>query len=181
MDPVTHLAVVRGPGRGQAQADRRDFQARKAGEDFAVLAAQYSEDPGSKDKGGELPPFSHGEMVPQFEAAAFSMKTNTVSDVVTADYGFHIIKLIDKTPAEKVPYAKVADKIKDFLVQQKTEKLAPVYLADLTKAADVEILDPDLKAAAAAELLPPRPMRRRGHPEMGGACQGPGNAILETL
>ena len=125
----------------------------KAGEDFATLAQQYSEDPGSKVKGGELPPFSHGEMVPQFEAAAFSMQTNTVSDVVTTDYGFHIIKLLDKTPAEKVPFAKVLDKIKEFLVQQKTQKLAPAYLAGLTKAADVQILDPDLKAAAAAAAL----------------------------
>jgi peptidyl-prolyl cis-trans isomerase C len=125
----------------------------KAGEDFATLATQYSEDPGSKTKGGELPPFSHGEMVPQFEAAAFSMQTNTVSDVVTTDYGFHIIKLLDKTPAETIPYAKVADKIKEFLVQQKTQKLAPAYLAGLTKAADVEILDADLKAAAAAAAL----------------------------
>ena len=45
----------------------------QAGEDFAVLATQYSEDPGSKDKGGELPPFRRGQMVPEFEAAAFSM------------------------------------------------------------------------------------------------------------
>ena len=58
--------------------------------------------------------------------------------------------MLDKTPAKQVPYAKVADKIKDYLVQQKTEKLAPAYLAGLTKAADVEILDADLKAAAAA-------------------------------
>ena len=52
-----------------------------------------------------------------------------------------------------MPYAKVADKIKDFLMQQKTQKLAPAYLAGLTKAADVEILDADLKAAAAAAAL----------------------------
>jgi peptidyl-prolyl cis-trans isomerase C len=122
----------------------------KAGEDFAALATQYSEDPGSKDKGGELPPFSHGEMVPQFEAAAFSMKTNTISDVVTTDYGYHIIKLLDKIPAQTVPLADVSDKIKDFLMQQQTQKLAPAYLENLKKNADVEILDPDLKAAAAA-------------------------------
>src|ERR1017187_3065483 len=137
----------------------------KAGEDFATLAQQYSEDPGSKVKGGELPPFSHGEMVPQFEAAAFSMQTNTVSDVVTTDYGFHIIKLLDKTPAEKVPYAKVADKIKEFLVQQKTQKLAPAYLAGLTRAADVEILHPDLKAAAAAAALAAATNAPAGVPE----------------
>jgi len=150
MDPTTHAPLT----ADQVAAKRKqidDILKRvKAGEDFATLATQYSEDPGSKTKGGELPPFSHGEMVPQFEAAAFSMQTNTVSDVVTTDYGFHIIKLLDKTPAEKVPFAKVTEKIRDFLIQQKTQEKAPEYLAGLMKAADVEILDPDLKAAAAA-------------------------------
>ena len=150
MDPATRSPLP----ADQLQAKRKQIEdilkRVKAGEDFATLAEQYSEDPGSKAKGGELPPFSHGEMVPQLEAAAFSMQTNTVSDVVTTDYGFHIIKLLDKTPAQKVDYAKVADKIKDFLIQQKTQKLAPAYLAGLSKAANVEILNPDLKAAAAA-------------------------------
>jgi len=149
----------------QIQAKRKqidDLLKRvKAGEDFATLAGQYSEDPGSKLKGGELPPFSHGEMVPEFEAAAFSMATNTVSDVVTTAYGFHIIKLLDKAPAkklaltDKVPMTDttIADRIKEVLVQQKTAKLAPAYLAGLNKAAGVEILDADLKAAAAAAAL----------------------------
>ena len=150
IDPTTHAPLT----ADQIAAKRKQIddilKRARAGEDFTVLATQYSEDPGSKDKGGELPPFGHGEMVPQFEAAAFSMKTNTLSDVVTTDYGFHIIKLLDITPAQKVPFAKVADKITDYLLQQKTEKLAPVYLAGLSKAAGVQILDPDLKAAAAA-------------------------------
>jgi peptidyl-prolyl cis-trans isomerase C len=119
------------------------------GEDFALLAKQYSEDPGSKDKGGEYT-FPKGQMVPEFEAAAFSLQTNQVSDVVTTQFGYHIIKLYEKIPAQTIAYAKVADKIKDYLVSQKTEKLAPAYLDGLQKAADVEILDPDLKAAAAA-------------------------------
>ncbi len=89
-------------------------------------------------------------MVPQFEAAAFSMPTNTVSDVITTDFGFHIIKVLDKAPAQKIAFATVSDKIKDYLLQQKTQKLAPPYLTALSKSADVEILDPELKAAAAA-------------------------------
>jgi peptidyl-prolyl cis-trans isomerase C len=119
------------------------------GEDFALLASQYSEDPGSKDKGGEYT-FPKGQMVPEFEAAAFSLQTNQISDVVTTQFGYHIIKLYQKIPAQTIAYAKVADKIKDYLSQQKTEKLAPAYLDNLAKTADVEILDPDLKAAAAA-------------------------------
>jgi parvulin-like peptidyl-prolyl isomerase len=132
----------------------------KAGEDFATLAEQYSEDPSSKTKGGELPEFPRGAqgIPPELESAAFSLNatTNQISDVITLpDVGYDIIKLLDKTPAQKVDYAKVADKIKDFLVQQKTQKLAPAYLAGLSKAADVEILDADLKAAAAAATNAP--------------------------
>jgi len=65
-------------------------------------------------------------------------------------YGYGIIKLLDKTPAKKVDYATVAPKIKDYLLQQEIEKLAPAYLEKLEKAADVQILDAGLKAAAAA-------------------------------
>src|SRR5260370_23096101 len=70
------------------------------GEDFAKLAKEYSEDPGSKDKGGEYT-FPRGQMVPEFEAAAFSLKTNQVSDVVTTQFGYHIIKLSEKLPPKK--------------------------------------------------------------------------------
>ena len=149
MDPVARAPL----SVDQQQAKRKqidDLLKRiQGGADFAALAKQYSEDPGSKDNGGELPAFSRGQMVPEFEAAAFSLTNNQVSAVVTTTYGYHIIKLIDKTPAKKVGYATVAARIKDFLTQQKIEKLAPAYLDKLKKEAGVEIMDADLKAAAA--------------------------------
>ncbi len=89
----------------------------RAGEDFAKLAKKYSEDPGSKDKGGELPPFARASadpqhaMVPEFEAAAFSLETNQISDVVTSVYGYQIIKLIQKIPAKTMPFTEAAPKI----------------------------------------------------------------------
>jgi peptidyl-prolyl cis-trans isomerase C len=150
MDPTTRTPLPDDQMKIKRQQIEDILKRVKAGEDFATLATQYSEDPGSKSKGGELPPFSRGEMVPEFEAAAFSMATNTVSDVVTTTYGYHIIKLLDKTPAQKVDFTKVEARIKDFLVQQKTSKLAPPFLDKLKTSAGVEILDPDLKAAAAA-------------------------------
>src|SRR5262249_10782082 len=73
------------------------------GEDFAKLAKENSEDPGSKDKGGEYT-FPRGQMVPEFEGAAFSLKTNQVSDIITTSYGYHIIKLLDRIPAKKEPF-----------------------------------------------------------------------------
>jgi parvulin-like peptidyl-prolyl isomerase len=158
MDPVTRAPLP----ADQQQAKRKqidDLLKRiRGGADFAALAKQYSEDPGSKDNGGEMPAFPRGQMAPEFEAAAFSLTNNQVSDVIMTAYGYHIIKLLDKTPAKKLTLTDkvllgdvtVAAKIKDFLTQQKTEKLAPAYLEKLRKAADVQILDADLKAAAAA-------------------------------
>ena len=117
----------------------------RAGEDFAKLAKEYSEDPGSKDKGGEYR-FPRGQMVPEFEAAAFSLSTNQVSDIVTTRYGYHIIKLSEKIPAKKVDYEKALPDIKEGLTQQELQKQFPDYVAKLKKEANVEILDEKLKA-----------------------------------
>jgi peptidyl-prolyl cis-trans isomerase C len=158
IDPVTRAPLA----ADQQQAKRKqidDLLKRiRGGADFAALARQYSEDPASKDKGGELPPLPRDQMGTELAAAAFSMTNNQVSDVITTVYGYHIIKLLDKTPAKKLALTDkipstdiiIADRIKEFLTQQKTIKLAPAYLAKLEKDADVQILDADLKAAAAA-------------------------------
>jgi parvulin-like peptidyl-prolyl isomerase len=150
MDPVTRTPL----SADLQQAKRKqidDLLKRiRGGADFAALAKQYSEDPGSKDNGGELPPFARGQMVPEFEAAAFSLTNNQVSDVITSSYGYHIIKQTGRTPAKKVEFATISDKIKNYLTQQKIEKLAPAYMDKLQKDADVQIPDADLKAAVAA-------------------------------
>jgi peptidyl-prolyl cis-trans isomerase C len=141
----------------------------RAGEDFATLAKEYSEDPGSKANGGELPPFARASvdpqhaMVPEFEAAAFSLTNNQISDVVTTQYGYHIIQLLDKTPARKLALndklpssdATLADEIKNFLTGQKLQELAPAYIEKLSKSPDVEILDPALKALVSTQTSPP--------------------------
>ncbi|MCQ6359281.1 peptidylprolyl isomerase, partial [Bacillus cereus] len=59
------------------------------GEDFAALAKQYSEDPGSKEKGGELPEFGPGQMDPKFEEAAYKLEAGQVSDPIKSSYGYH--------------------------------------------------------------------------------------------
>jgi parvulin-like peptidyl-prolyl isomerase len=134
----------------------------KAGEDFGALAKQYSEDPGSKENNGELPEFPRGQMVPEFEAAAFSLTSNQISDVITTAYGFHIIKMLEKKGAKKVDYATAAADIKEGLGRMKIAKVAPTYIKNLRTEYKVEILDPGLKAmdqaaqdaAAAAPVAP---------------------------
>ena len=120
----------------------------KGGGDFAALAKQYSEDPGSKENGGELPEFPRGQMVPEFEAAAFALNKDQVSDIVTSAFGFHIIKMMDKTAAKKIDYATVSADLKEGLGRQKIAKLAPDYVKKLRANSKMEILDPALKAAS---------------------------------
>ncbi len=130
----------------------------RAGEDFAKLAKENSDDPGSKDKGGEYQ-FARGQMVPEFETAAFSLKTNQISDIVTTTYGYHIIKLSEKVPAKKMELAKVAPDIKEYLKQQqmqKHQKELQDYLDKLKKDSGVEILDENLKAKQTANNEAPR-------------------------
>lgn len=132
----------------------------RAGEDFAKLAKEYSEDPGSKDKGGEYT-FPRGQMVAEFEAAAFALSPGQVSDVVTTQFGYHVIKVLDKIPAKKVEFAKMSSEIKEYLAQQAVGKQLPEYLVQLKKDAGIQILDEKLKAeqdAVAGTGMPP------GHP-----------------
>jgi parvulin-like peptidyl-prolyl isomerase len=160
MDPTTRAPLPDDQVAAKHKQIDDLLKRARAGEDFAALVKQYSEDPGSKDTGGEYT-FARASadpshaMDPAFEAAAFSLETNQISDVVTTAYGFHIIQLLDKTPSkklaltDKVPLTDmtVSDKIKDYLTQQKTDALAPAFLDKLKKGADVEILDADLKSA----------------------------------
>lgn len=135
----------------------------RSGEDFAKLAEEYSEDPGSKADGGDLPPFEKdgtiaggaGAMVPEFATAAFALTNNQISDLVQTEYGYHIIQSLGKEPAkklaltDKVPDSDetVMDRLKEVLVQQKLATLAPTYLDKLEKDSDIQILDPELKAS----------------------------------
>jgi len=87
----------------------------ETGKDFAEAAQEFSSCP-SKDRGGDLGPFGQGQMVPEFEQAAFAMEVGKVSAPVKTQFGFHIIKLTDKTEEGTSPYEEVKAQIEQQLV-----------------------------------------------------------------
>ncbi|MGA2959460.1 MAG: SurA N-terminal domain-containing protein [Thermodesulfobacteriota bacterium] len=94
------------------------------GKDFSQLAKQYSEDPGTKDRGGEIGFITKGMVVPEFEQAAFSMKVGEVSPVIQTPYGFHILKVDDIQEARTEPLEKVKDQIDALLRNRKARDMA---------------------------------------------------------
>jgi peptidyl-prolyl cis-trans isomerase D len=114
----------------------------KGGADFAALAKQYSEDEASKVNGGDLDYFSRGRMVPEFENAAFSLESGAVSDLVQTQYGFHIIKVVDKKPAETRPFEEVRPQLEEQLKRQRADQQvatrAEELAARISSVADLE-------------------------------------------
>jgi peptidyl-prolyl cis-trans isomerase D len=94
------------------------------GKDFAQLAKQYSEDPGTKDHGGDLDYVARGQLVPEFEQTAFSLKVGEISNVIQTPYGFHILKVDDIQEAKVEPLEKVKDQITTFLRTRKAREVA---------------------------------------------------------
>jgi peptidyl-prolyl cis-trans isomerase D len=98
-------------------------QVKKGGK-FEDLAKKYSEDPGSKDKGGDLSWITQGQTVPEFEKTAFSLAPGQVSDLVKTQYGFHIIKVLEKETAHTKPFEEVKDSLRAPLLLTQADKLA---------------------------------------------------------
>jgi peptidyl-prolyl cis-trans isomerase D len=109
-------------------------QANKKGTNFEELAKRYSEDPGTKDKGGDLGWITQGQTVPEFERVAFSLPKGSVSDLVKTQYGFHIIKVLDKETAHTKTFDEVRDSIRTPLMLSKADKQA-ADIADKLSAA----------------------------------------------
>ena len=98
-------------------------QVKKGGK-FEDLAKKYSEDPGSKDKGGDLSWITQGQTVPEFEKTAFSLGPGQVSELVKTQYGFHIIKVLEKETAHTKPFEEVKDSLRAPLLLTQADKLA---------------------------------------------------------
>ena len=118
-----------------------------AGGDFATIAAEKSDCP-SKKQGGSLGTFARGQMVPEFETAAFSQEIGKVGDVVETQFGYHIIKTTAHEQAGVRPLAEVKDKLQDYLTGKKKQEALLTYIEELKKKSNVEFKKPDLDAAA---------------------------------
>jgi len=126
--------------KAQARA-RIDAAAKraKAGEDFAALAREYSED-SSASNGGALGVITKGQTVPAFENAAFSLAVGEVSDVVQTQFGYHLIKVTGKKEAGPMPLSEVHDQIGEYLRQTKSRDAIEQMVTSLRSEAKVEIL-----------------------------------------
>ena len=122
----------------------------RAGEDFAELARTYSEDPGSKAKGGEYT-FPRGRMVKPFEDTAFSLEPGQISDLVKTQFGYHIIKLSEKIPAKTQTFDDVKADIVQHLTQQKKNRYWSTLREKLKAEAKIEYSPEEKARMEAAE------------------------------
>lgn len=119
----------------------------KAGKDFASVASDRSQDPGSKARGGDLGWFSRGQLVPEFENAVFGMSKGQLSQPVQTQFGFHVIKLVDVSPA--VPYETAKTQIQQLLTNQKKQELTLGLLEKLRKETKIKKNLPKAEEASA--------------------------------
>jgi peptidyl-prolyl cis-trans isomerase D len=114
----------------------------KAGADFSELARKNSEDEQSAKSGGDLDYFGRGRMVPEFDQAVFAMQPGQISDLVKTQYGYHVIKLVDKKSAATRPLTEVRQQLSDQLAYERAQAQAADLAAKLekqiTKAADLD-------------------------------------------
>lgn len=145
-------AADKAAAKAKAEALLKQVKAKPAS--FAELARSASQDPGSAAKGGDLGYFGHGMMLKSFEDAAFALKKGEISGLVQSDFGYHIIEVTDRKPAETRPF----EAVKAELVAPTREDLAKRRLADDVAGFENAVYEhaDSLEPAAAQYKLPVR-------------------------
>lgn len=115
----------------------------KKGEDFATLASEHSDDPGSKAKGGDLGFFTTGSMVGKFEQAAYALKPGEISEVVETEFGYHIIKQEERKAAELPAYETIKEQVKARATQAIQQERISAFLEKAMKDAKVTFYSPE--------------------------------------
>jgi peptidyl-prolyl cis-trans isomerase C len=142
---ASHILIAVPPDAGGAvQQEARTkaegvLQKIRDGADFADLARTESQDPGSAPGGGDLGFFGRGQMVPPFDTAAFGLAPGAVSPVVETQFGFHIIKQVERRAARTTPFEEVSQQIGQFLEAQQGEAKTTELVEQLKAKAAVEI------------------------------------------
>ncbi len=111
----------------------------KSGKDFAALAKVNSQDPGSAPNGGDLGFFQQGQMVPAFDAVAFKLAPGEISDLVETNFGYHIIKVAEKSAARTVPLDDVRPQLEQYLEGQNRQLQTQAFVESLKAKGKVEI------------------------------------------
>jgi len=109
-----------------------------AGEDFATLAKEYSTDTATSEQGGNLGFFAKGDMVAEFEEVAFSLEAGSISDPVKTEYGYHIIKVVEKQAAQEANYEDSKAEIKELLFQNEIQTNYATWIEKKREEYDVK-------------------------------------------
>jgi peptidyl-prolyl cis-trans isomerase D len=133
---------------GDAEAEKKALakiedlasRAKAKPEDFGKLASQFSEDPGSKSRGGLLDFFSRGRMVPEFEQAAFSLAANEVSAPVKTEYGYHLIQVLEKKAAQNRTVKDAKDEVAGILIAKDRSRAAVETLQSALKKSELAVV-----------------------------------------
>jgi len=142
----------------KTENDKADMEARlkaedvlakaRQGQSFSKLAITYSEDPGSKDKGGDLGYFTTGSFAPEFEKVAFSLKPGEISNVFKTVFGYHVVKVED-TRLRRVATAEGKD-LSQIILEEKQNNTFSKWFFELKSKAKIEIINTVLKAYSLA-------------------------------
>lgn len=124
----------------KTEKEAQDILAQlQQGADFAELAKKFSTDKNSKDQGGDLGWFARGQMVPEFEQAAFGLEKGQTSGAVKTQFGYHIIRVEDKKVAVQKTFDQVKDQVKQTLLSQKQREKTQAWIEQQKKKADIKI------------------------------------------